>query len=261
MNSSGKIIGIDFSAPKPQSMTESHLARHEFKTFCGYCRRTTYDFVSPDGAKHEAVRSRSNCIERMCGWWACKQLHDTTTFTSGHGPDFESKLTVECWRYCLCHYLDIAEHFCACAQMCGKSHVIKAQPQDTEIGKIVHPTCWETMCHCLFPGRNKVLLKTLLPDGTEKYYVRSDSTYVYYKLPVTAPNEQTPIAWITINAQKAWACNGLICCYCGHKKTGLLEVDHQQNLPFNERAHLMSAAMKMDDAWLLPLVGCCCNDP
>lgn len=63
-------------------MTESHLSRKQDKKFCGLCFRTSYEFVSPDGAKHDAVRARSNCIERACGWWACKQLHDTTRFQS-----------------------------------------------------------------------------------------------------------------------------------------------------------------------------------
>ncbi len=40
-----------------------------------------------------------------------------------------------------------------------------------------------------------------------------------------------------------------------------LEVDHPHGLPFNERAHLMAAAMKMDDKDFRGWVGCCCNDP
>ncbi len=42
---------------------------------------------------------------------------------------------------------------------------------------------------------------------------------------------------------------------------GSVEVDHQHGLPFNERAHLMSLAMKMDDDDFIPWTGCCCNDP
>jgi len=241
-------------------MTESHLSRREAKTFCDCCRETSYDFVSPDGAKHHAVRERSGCMARCCGWCACKQLYDTTEFKSARGPDFKSKLTIDCWRYCLCSCLDVCESCCTCAQTCGKAHTIQT-PEGGELGQILHPTCWETCMHCLFPGKNKVLLKTALVDGTERYYIRSDSTYVYKKLPVTAPNDQTPIGWITLTAQKAWPCGGFCCVYCGHKKTAMLEVDHQHGLPFNERAHLMAAAIKLDDSYLLPMVGCCCNDP
>jgi len=260
MNSSGKIVGVDFSAPKPQSMTESHLSRREVHYLGGCCQNTTYDFISPDGAKHHADRLRSSCMERCCGWCACKQLYDDTKFKSESGPDFESKLTIECWRYCLCSCLDIWEGCCSCAQQCGKKHEILDGNGGT-LGSIVHPTCWETICHCLFPGKNKVLLKTLNADGQEKYYIRSDSTYVYYKLPITAPQEQTPLGFVTVTGQRAFWCDGFLCCYCGLRKTAMLEVDHMEGLPFNERAHLMAAAMKIDDTHLLPYVGCLCNDP
>jgi len=261
MNSAGKIIGIDFTAPKPQSMSESHLTRRQANPLCGccgLCQETTYDFVSPDGARHHAVRDRSGCLDRLL----CREVHDTTDFRSARGPDFENKMTVACWRYCLCPCLDLLEPICTCAQTCGKKHTISTSPDKVELGQVLAPTCWETCMHCIFPGKNKILLKTALTDGTEKYYIRSDSTFVYKKLPITAPNEQTPIGWITLNAQKSWpCCGGIFCVYCLHKKTALLEVDHAHGLPFNERAHLMAAAIKLDDALLLPYVGCCCNDP
>jgi len=261
MNSAGKIIGVDFSAPKPQSMTESHFARHAYKKVFPLCccQKVTYDFVSPDGAKHEAARVHSTCCERMCGWCKCAQLYDTTSYTSAKGPDFTSKFTVDCWRYCCCPCLDTCEVCCVCAQQCGKRHEI-LDTAGTPLGRIVHPTCWEYCCSCVFPGRNRILLKSLTPDGQQKYIVRDDRTFYYQKFPITNPNEQTPIGWLTLNAARAWACGGLCCCYCMHNKTALIEIDHQHGLPFNERAHLMALAMKMDDA-LIPYVGCCCNDP
>jgi hypothetical protein len=92
-----------------------------------------------------------------CFWW--------------QGPDFTSKQTIKCWRYCCCTCLDCFEVCCTCAQQCGKKHAIK-DTQGTELGSVVHPTCWELCCSCLFPGRNRILMKSLGPDGTEKYIVR-----------------------------------------------------------------------------------------
>lgn len=261
MNSAGRIIGVDFSAPKPQSMTESHFSRHEIKCAFPCCclKKTTYDFVSPDASKHEAVRKRSTCCERCFGWCKCSTLYDTVKFTSAKGPDFESKHSIKCWRYCCCSCLDTCETCCTCVQQCGKKHEI-LDNQGADLGRIVFPTCWELCCSCLFPGRNRILLKTLGADGTEKYNIRADTTLVYKKYPITNPGEQTPVGWLTINTQRAYACGGLCCCYCGLKKTALIEIDHQHGLPFNERAHMMAAGIKMDEDWR-PYVGCCCNDP
>ncbi len=38
-----------------------------------------------------------------------------------------------------------------------------------------------------------------------------------------------------------------------------VEVDHERGLPFNQRAHLMSAAILADHSFI-PWVGCCCNE-
>ena len=38
-----------------------------------------------------------------------------------------------------------------------------------------------------------------------------------------------------------------------------VEIDHERGLPFNQRAHLMSAAILQDQSFF-PWVGCCCND-
>jgi hypothetical protein len=66
-------------------MTESHFARHHIKKpfpchVC--CVKTTYDFVSPDGAKHEALREHTPCCQAMCGWMCCKPRFDIIPFKS-----------------------------------------------------------------------------------------------------------------------------------------------------------------------------------
>ena len=103
-----------------------------------------------------------------------RRVHSLThgcLLLSPQGPDFTSKFTVDCWRYCCCSCLDVCETCCTCAQMCGKRHEI-LDTAGTPLGRIVHPTCWEYCCSCLFPGKARILLKTLTPDGQQKYIVR-----------------------------------------------------------------------------------------
>jgi hypothetical protein len=121
---------------------------------------------------------------------------------------------------------------------------------------------------------------------------RTDTMVMVRKYPVTGPGSQVPIGWVTITAARAAMCNGCLCCYCGHKKSASyvpctvrdtavvvtraalrvaltlcslllwlrIEIDHGHALPFNDRAHLMSAAILADDGFR-PFVGCCANDP
>jgi hypothetical protein len=93
------------------------------------------------------------------------------TLCGSQGPDFTSKYTEKCWRYCCCACLTACETCCTCAQQCGKKQEI-LDTHEAQLGTIVHPTCFETCCSCLFPGKNRILLKTKTPDGTDRYIVR-----------------------------------------------------------------------------------------
>lgn len=256
-----KDVAVNIAAPKPQSMSESHMVRRVDKCPClGCCRKVNYKFVSPDGAEHTAQATQSTCFDRLCGWLCCKPLFARVSFTSAQGPDFESKMTLKCWRYCCCPCFDLCEPCCPCCQTCGKARDILDARSGAAIGTLRNPSCWESLCACCFMGRAREVFHTRDTGDIKKYVLRSDILTVTRKYPITAPNDQNPVAWVTITAQRAWGCGGFTPCYCGHRKTASVEIDHAHGLPFNERAHLMSAAIDLDRAnWWCP-VGCCCNE-
>mmetsp|Transcript_38927 Transcript_38927/g.71911 ORF Transcript_38927/g.71911 Transcript_38927/m.71911 type:complete len:263 (-) Transcript_38927:341-1129(-) len=254
-------VAVNLAQPKPQSMSESHLVRRLDKPcfpICCCCNKQSYKFVSPDGADHVANREYPSCFELLFGWVCCKTRVTNVQYTSAQGPDFESRKTLKCWRYCLCPCFDLCEPCCPCCQTCGKLHEIKDARSGGAIGTVRNPSCWESLCMCCFFGRARELFHTRDTGDMKKYVVRSDLLTITRKYPVTPPDDQKPIAWVTITAQRVWACGGFTPCYCGHRRSAALEVDHAHGLPFNDRAHLMSAAMKLDESWWCP-VGCCCN--
>jgi len=244
-----KQAGIDISAPKAQTMTESHFVRKTTKCpLLGCCPKTEYAFISPEGAKHTARRFRTGACAACLGRICCKPTIDQTKFTSDAGPDFEVKKTVPCIVCCL-----------PCCIRCLQKIEIKDTRGDAILGKISPSSCCDILASCICYGKNHPMYKTRDVDGSEKFVLRSDRTVYYHKYPVTGPGSQTPVGWVTVTGRRAFCCGGLACCYCGLGKSASVEIDHERGLPFNQRAHLMSAAILADQSFI-PFVGCCCND-
>jgi len=242
--------GINLAIPKKQSLTESAFVRHTEKCpLLGcLCPTTKYAFISPDDARHDATRSKTGCIAGCLGRLLCQSTHDTTRFESAKGPDFEVKKVIPCYAI-----------FAPCFIRCMQTITITNTTDNAPLGSIMPVGCCEVLASMICYGRNHALYTTKDIDNSDKYVLRADRTVYYHKYPVTGPGSQTPIAWVTITGRRAWCCGGLPCCYCGLGKSAAVEIDHERSLPFNMRAHLMSAAILQDHSFV-PWVGCCCNE-